>query len=71
MRIKTVLPILKVERRERVASGLKNEKGDAVLTNEDLGWWIAFPGNFSIHVGNEEPDLKEGDKVILTIEKAK
>ena len=62
--------ITKVEERKRVVKGHKNEKGDAVLDEENTGWWIVS-GELSFWVGNEKPDIKEGDLLILSVEKSK
>ena len=68
MKIHSTLTVLKIEQRERVVRGFKDAKGDGVLMKESTGWWIVFADNFSIHVGDEKPDVKEGEELIITIE---
>lgn len=37
---------------------------------KSLGWWIHFEGSGeAFYISDEEPDLKAGDKVKITLEK--
>jgi hypothetical protein len=46
------------------------ETGEIMCTVEDRGWFVRFEGSQErMHIGNEEPLLKKGDAVKVTIEK--
>ena len=41
----------------------------AELEEEDLGWFVCFEGSWErLHVGEEQPTLRVGQKVEITIE---
>ncbi len=43
--------------------------GQAVMEEEDLGWFVCFEGSWErLHLGNEKPNLVRGQKVVITIE---
>jgi len=71
MRLGT-FPIHKIEHRDQIAKSYKKKNSDnqeeIIVEKEDLGWWVVS-GNFSFFVGNEKPDFKEGDLVVISVEK--
>jgi|HubBroStandDraft_6_1064221.scaffolds.fasta_scaffold00056_87 hypothetical protein len=69
MKIRATVQVLAVEQRKQHVRSFKDTAGNAQHVYEDTGWWLVFPGNFSVHAGNDEPDLKAGDNVLITIEK--
>lgn len=43
---------------------------NAKFEDKPLGWFVHLQGSFeALHVGMEEPTLKPGDKVKITLEK--
>jgi len=60
---------IRVEKRTRsiYVSGIGK---DAEFFNQDLGWWLLITGSHeAIYLGEEQPDIKEGDKIKITLEK--
>lgn len=43
---------------------------DAKFGQKSRGWFVYFQGSYeALHVGAEKPDLKEGDDILITIER--
>ena len=62
----TVLTV-KEHFRDRWKSGIGH---DYITESISLGWFIHFEGSFeSLHIGTEEPALKKGDRIKITLEK--
>jgi hypothetical protein len=62
--------VARVERKTEVTSGHKAPNGEAVLTTRELGWFVQFvDSRESLYFGQEEPQLKVGDRVKITFEK--
>ncbi len=63
--------IIKVE--ERVAKKwVRGSGNDAVFEDNSEGWYAVFRScPASMHLGTDEPELKAGDRVRLTLEKEK
>jgi hypothetical protein len=59
-----------VTEREMVVCGRKDASGNSVLVVESAGWYIRM-GNVSFCVGPDEPSIKKGDLIRVTLEKRK
>jgi hypothetical protein len=62
-----------IEHKTRVIRAWKTGTGDVQTEHEDMGWYMLLEGSWEyLYVGDAPPeDLAIGDKVIVTIEKAK
>lgn len=68
MRYKIKTRVKSVERLERTVSA-HMVGGTAIMTKEDLGWFVCFDGSWEqLHLGSEKPNLKVGQLVEITIE---
>jgi hypothetical protein len=61
--------VFKVEEKQFNVGGKKLVNGEAELFVQSGGWWLTLCNLMSIHIGNDQPTLKVGDKVRITIEK--
>jgi len=61
--------VVKIEEKEYVLAGRKDEKGEPVFTKKTLGWFVHFEGSYeSLFVGYEKPiDLDLGSEVDILI----
>ncbi len=42
---------------------------DAEFQENTAGWYITLDGSLSLYIGEEEPKLRAGDRVKVTVEK--
>jgi hypothetical protein len=67
MRYRIKTKVKSVEFLKRTVRG-RMVGGKAELTEEDLGWFVCFEGSWEhLHLGNEKPELYEGQPVEITI----
>lgn len=68
MKYKFYTTVKSIERIERVVQ--TDKVGNEVTQyKEDLGWFVHFDGSWEkLHLGFEEPLLKKGQKVCITLE---
>ena len=58
-----------VEHKSDLVSAHKAADGDVVRVTKDLGWFVGLEGSYeSLHVGADEPALKVGQRIRLTVE---
>lgn len=60
---------IRIEKRSRqiYVSGIGK---DAIFHTQDLGWWLLITGSHeAIFLGEEQPDIQEGDKIRITLER--
>jgi len=61
--------VTNVDERRRVVSADKDAKGDAVIVEEKMGWFVALDIGVAVGVGNEKPDFVKGDILELVLRK--
>lgn len=64
------IDVISVEERFETLKGYRTEKGEAVIEQRSIGWYVRISQSSAIFVGTEEPPFKKGDKINLTLEKA-
>lgn len=60
--------VVDVVNRELIVGGKKSADGKAELFMEPAGWVIVLEGGMSINVGHEQPTIKKGQRVTLTLQ---
>lgn len=58
--------VTKVEEKN-VPDHVSGAGSNAVMTERSLGWFIHLENFFSICVGDDVPDIKPGDEVVLSV----
>jgi hypothetical protein len=67
MNYKINTTVKSVERLKRVVRG-RMVGGQAILEEEDLGWFVCFEGSWErLHMGAVQPNLVVGQKVEIII----
>lgn len=61
--------VVRIERRNRKI-WVSGSGDNTIFLEQDLGWWLLMTNSHeAIYLGEEQPDLKDDDKIRITLEK--
>jgi hypothetical protein len=66
---KGMTQVVNVEEKFETVRGYKDSNGQTVVVTRSCGWFIRITDSAAISFGPDKPDVKAGDRVLLTLEK--
>lgn len=61
--------VVRIEKRHRKI-WVSGSGDSAIFHEQDMGWWLVMTGSYeSLYLGEDQPPLKEDDKIRITLER--
>jgi hypothetical protein len=59
--------VLDISKRYETVNMVKNDEGKFDPVKRDLGWFVKLEPNITLRLGDDEPNLKKGDKLYVLL----